>query len=149
MSSPGVYGGEAEVDQRGVRVGRQDGVGKLEYRVRTPLEASIEPRAEGGESKCRISKSAAFVPAVTDGDQDHIMAPLRLGNLNQVPACVVKDRRRDIAERGRRLYEFDAETFEAGVFGLDIFNAETRERNAVLDKSLFERFDGRVAAGFQ
>ncbi len=95
------------------------------------------------------SKSGAFVPAVTDGDQDHIMAPLRLGNLNHVSAYVIKHRRRDIAERGRRLCEFDAKTFEAGVLGLDIFNAETRERNAVLEKSLLERFDGRVAARFQ
>jgi hypothetical protein len=75
--------------------------------------------------------------------------PLRLGNLNQVSACVIKHRRRDITERGRRLCEFDAETFEAGVFGLDIFNAETRERDAVLDKSLFERFGGGVFARFQ
>jgi hypothetical protein len=89
------------------------------------------------------------VPTVAVGDQDHIMAPLRLGNLNQVPACVIKHRRRDITERGRRLCEFDAKTFEAGVFGLDIFNAETRERNAVLDKCLLERFDGRVATRFQ
>ena len=75
--------------------------------------------------------------------------PLLLGNLNQVSACVIKHRRRDIAERGRRLCEFDAKTFEAGVFGPDIFNAETRERDTVLDKSLLERFDGRVAARFQ
>ncbi len=87
--------------------------------------------------------------AVAVGDQDHIMAPLRLGNLNQVSACVIKHRRRDIAERGRRLCEFDAKTFEADMFGLDIFDAETRKRNAVLDKSLLERFDGRVAARFQ
>ena len=89
------------------------------------------------------------VPTVAVGDQEHIMAPLRLGNLNQVPACVIKHRRRDITERGRRLCEFDAKTFEAGVCGLDIFNGETRERNAVLDKSLLERFDGGVAARFQ
>ena len=91
----------------------------------------------------------AFIPAVAVGDQDPIVAPLLLGNLNQVSACVTKHRRRDIAERGRRLCEFDAKTFEAGVFGLDIYNAETRERNAVLDKCLLERFDGRVAARFQ
>ena len=76
-------------------------------------------------------------------------APLLLGNLNQVSACVVKHRRRNIAERGRRLGELDAKTFEAGVFGLDIFNAETRKWDTVLDKCLLERFDGRVAARFQ
>jgi len=77
------------------------------------------------------------------------VAPLLLGNLNQVSACVIKHRRRDIAERGRRLCESDAKTFETGVFGLDIFNAETRERDTVLGKCLLERFDGRVAARFQ
>jgi hypothetical protein len=94
-------------------------------------------------------ESGAFVPAVAVGDQDHIVAPLRLGNLNQVTASVIKHRRRDITERGRRLREFDAETFEAGVFGLDIFHAETLERDAVLDKCLLERFDGGVFARFQ
>ena len=76
-------------------------------------------------------------------------APLLLGNLNQVSACVVKHRRRDIAERGRRLGELDAKTFEAGVLGLDIFTAETPERDAVLAAGLLERFDGGVAARFQ
>jgi hypothetical protein len=78
-----------------------------------------------------------------------LVAPLLLGDLDQVSACVTKHRRRDVAERGRRLCEFDAETFEAGVFGIDIFDAETRERDAVLDKCLLERFDGGVAARLQ
>jgi hypothetical protein len=53
----------------------QDRVRQLEQAVGTPPEASIEPRSEDGEPKCRISKSGAFVPAVAVGDQDHIVAP--------------------------------------------------------------------------
>src|SRR5918997_5041148 len=100
----------------------------------TELSLVSEKSSPGGGAM--MLDPGPSVPTVAVGDQDHIMAPLRLGNLNQVPACVIKHRRRDITERGRRLCEFDAMTFKAGVFGLYLFHPETRERNDVLVKRL-------------
>jgi hypothetical protein len=53
------------------RTSCKEGITKLEESIGAPPEASVEPRAEGGELTRRIVKSCAFAPTVTVGDRDH------------------------------------------------------------------------------
>ena len=74
-----VRGLQAEVGQRGDRLGRQQGIDQLEQGVGTALEAAVEVSAEGAEGREVISGHAR--PACQNDRQmaNAAAPPLRLG----------------------------------------------------------------------